>query len=132
MGLQMYAAVKMNRPVDKEKDFIFAGPYEMAMAGKDIRFDFVDIMTTVDRNDPTIIHICNKNPDYEYENTGSIATDGLKSISEIRNFSVYADDDSDLEPVELLSVTFGLNPPYDEFQIRKDVLKNAVLSSELP
>lgn len=133
VAFRLYADVKMNRAVDKTKDYISPGGYEMVMNGKSVQFDFEESATNVDEDDPTIIHIMHKNPDYdEYEELNDITAEDLRNVTAIPEFFVYTGEpgESDLCPVRLIACAFVL--PYDDWEqinISGDVCEQAVMGS---
>ena len=84
---RMYADVRMNRPVNRDKDYISPGGYEMAMNGRSVRVDFEEYEVWVDDKDSSIVHIMGKNPDYdEFEELGNITVSDLCNVSSITEF----------------------------------------------
>lgn len=131
---EMYADVKMNRPVDLEKDYISPGGYAMKMGNKTIHFDFEEYDVYVDRKDNSIIHIEQCNPDYsEFEDLEEVTENLLKRVIDIPEFFIFTGEpgETDLKPVKLLSCTFCL--PYEDkrFGIPTSVCRKAVLASNI-
>ena len=132
---RLCADVKMSRPVDKDKDYICAGGYEMTMGGKSVQFDFDESYVSIDENDPSIIHIEHKNPSYnEYRDIRYMTKDMLKNVTEIKEFFIYTGepDETDLMPVELIACSFIL--PYDDFheiEIPKTICESTKLTCGL-
>lgn len=56
--IRQYLDVKFDRPIDKERDFISPGGYEIELKdGRTTRFDFLDYKGYIDQDDPSILHI---------------------------------------------------------------------------
>lgn len=130
---RMYADVKMNRAVDPHKDYISPGGYCMKMGDKFIPFDFEESATSIDKNNPEIIHIEQKNPDYDsYPPLKEVTKEMIERITEIQEFFVYTGEpgETDLKAVELLGCTFML--PYENWKeicLSEDVCKKAEVYS---
>ena len=135
LTFRMQATVKMNRAVDKENDYISPGGYEFVMNGKNVQFDFEESQTMIDKEDPSIIHIMHKNPDYNsFEDLLSLLKNDLENVTEIPEFFVYTGEpgETDLMPVSLLDCSFVL--PYADFEqidVPKSVCEKAVLASNI-
>lgn len=107
----MYADIKFNRPINAEKDYISPGGYEIKTNGKTVQFDFEDYEGSVSKEDARILSSMQKNPDFaSFDDLKSLTEDDLRNISEIVDFYVYTgeDDESDLEPVEIINVSFSV------------------------
>lgn len=132
----MYADVRMNRPVNRDKDYISPGGYEMAMNGKCIQFDFEKYEVWVDDKDSSIVHIMGKNPDYdEFEELDNITVSDLCNVSSITEFFIYTGEpgETDLKPVKLLNCTFAFIPcdEWKQTSVSRDVVKNATVASSI-
>lgn len=132
---RMYADVKMNRPVDTEKDYISPGGYEMKMGNKLIQFDFEDYGVSIDKNDASIIHIEAKNPDFDtFPELESVTKELLERVTDIPEFFIFTGEpgETDLKPVELLACTFCL--PYENWKnigVPTSICKKAVMCSNI-
>ena len=107
----MYADIKFNRPINTEKDYISPGGYEIKTNGKTVQFDFEDYEGSVSKEDARVLSSMQKNPDFNsFDDLKSLTEDDLRNISEIVDFYVYTgeDDESDLEPVEIINVSFSV------------------------
>ena len=130
---RMYASVKMNRTVNANEDYICPGGYCMKVGDKAISFDFEESITSIDKENPEIIHIEHRNPDYRAFPVLNEVTKGLfKEISEIEDFFIYTGEsqETDLKPVKLLSCTFVF--PYqkwEEIHLSKDICERAVMAN---
>ena len=82
---RMCADVKMNRAVDPNKDYISPGGYCMKMGDKFIPFDFEESATSIDKSNPEIIHIEQKNPDYDsFPLLKEVTKEMIERITEIQ------------------------------------------------
>lgn len=135
LTFRMYARIKMNRPVDPDKDYISPGGYEMKMNNKLIHFDFEEYSVSINKVNPAIIDIECKNPDFtEFEDLKYVTKDLLNHVTEIPEFFIFTGEigETDLAPVKLLSCTFCL--PYDNYEnihVSDDVCKNAKMMSNI-
>lgn len=131
ISFRMYADVKMNRPVDRNKDYISPGGYEMIMNGKTIKFDFLEYVISIDEKDQSIIHIEHRKPDSEeFEDLDKVVVDDLYNVTSITDFFIYTGEpgESDLKPIELLDVHFVLLYEFSkQISIPDSVLKAAHL-----
>ena len=133
---RMYADVQMNRPVDRDKDYISPGGYEMVMNGRSIQFDFEEYEVGFDDEDSSIIHIMGRNPDYdEFEELGNVMVSDLCNVNSITEFFIYTGEpgETDLKPVELLNCTFAFVPHdnWKQTSASKEVIKNAIITSSI-
>lgn len=117
-AFRMYFTVKMNRPVDRDKDFISPDFFEMTMGGKSIIFDFHEFCGKIDENDKTLVDFELKNPDYEtFRDLKKVTIGMLQDVSQITEFAIDTDilgpEDTDLRPMKLERVSFLL--PYDDW-----------------
>ena len=111
MIFRMCADIKFNRPINAEKDYISPGGYEIKTNGKTVQFDFEDYEGSVSKEDARVLSSLQKNPDFaSFDDLKSLTEDDLRNISEIVDFYVYTgeDDESDLEPVEIINVSFSV------------------------
>lgn len=126
----MYADIRFNRPVDKDKDHISPGGYEFIMNGNKFNFDFEEYSGTVDPEDNCLVHMKMRNTDYEsFPIAYAITERDLKKVSEIPEFFVdtYSyPEDEELKAVSIESCCFVL--PYkdwEKIEISKEVLEKA-------
>jgi len=105
MTFRLYATLQFDRPVE-EKDLISPGGYEMEFGpGKIIHYDFLDTEISIDREDRTIVHYMQKNPDYGTFPDLFKLTD--LNVSRILDFYVDTDTQDGSEPLvpkDILSV----------------------------
>lgn len=114
---RMYAKILFNRPLDKNKDYVSPGGYEMRMNGKTVAFDFCDYEGGIDPNNPSVVEFMQKNPDYDtFEDLNALTEEDLGRLEGIEEFYVYTGEDgeSDLEPVMLLELGFRVIPMVGE------------------
>lgn len=107
---RMYIDLKFDRALDGSKDFMSFGGYEMTMNKKQIRFDFEDIESGIDKHDPTILHVMCKNPDVDtFPDINQINENDLANVTSITEFSIDF-------PVltKIMSIDFIL--PYDNWK----------------
>lgn len=129
LTFRMYATIKFNRAIDKQKNFISPGGYCMTMNGKDIEFDFEDYEGSVSKNDDHMLEIMQKNPDYDcFADLENITEEDLKKVTNIGEFYIDIenedDEESALVPIEIQELSFVL--PYnnwEEIHVSKGVLK---------
>jgi hypothetical protein len=132
IAFRLYADVRMNRPIDREHDYVGEDHFIMVMDGQEVAFDFEEYSAGVDDDDPTILHLMCKNPDYEYEDTNDITREMLSSVEAITEFALESEQD-DLCPVALVSCAFVL--PYEDFKqidIPDDVLAETDFGLDVP
>lgn len=135
LTFRMNCSVKMNRKVDREKDYISPGGYVFNMANKVISFDFENYSVGIDKDNPSIIHIEGKCPDVDvYPELLNVTPDMLARIIEIPEFFIFTGEpgETDLKPVKLLKCGFCL--PYEDwrtFLVPPSICKNAVMCSNI-
>lgn len=123
---RMYAGIRFNRKIDKDKDFISTGGYEFTMDGRTIQFDFEEYCGCIDKEHGDILEIDCENPDYDtFSDLRFVTEKALRNVSEVNEFTVYTGEpgESDLKPVELVYCSFTL--PYEDFKEIK-ILDNVV------
>ena len=109
MILKMVLQIRFNREIDKDKDYISPGGYEMVMNGKNVQFDFCDHYGTICLTDRSICTFQLEHPDYDsFPKIEKVTLDDLKNISKITECFVYTDEEgeSNLEPIEIVSISF--------------------------
>lgn len=125
---RMHSVIQFNRPI-KSDDYISPGGYTMTMDGKQISFDFCNYEGYIDSEHPCILHVMQKNPDFDsFPELYMVTPDMLRNVEKIDEFFVFTgeSDETDLSAVRLLSVYFEL--PHNEWEtiiIGKNVIKNA-------
>ena len=110
----MYAKIKFDREIDKDKHYISLGGYEMTFVNNlggnptTVSFDFFSYIGNVDMNDPTILHCEMEELDSDTFPESLFIEHFLGTISEIKDFYVYdytsEDDEPEINPVELLEL----------------------------
>lgn len=132
---RMYARIRFNRPIDREKDDISPGGYTMVMGGQTIQFDFEDYSGSVESKDNTILDIEQKNPYYEsFGALHEITAAMLENVTEINEFFVYTGEpgETDLRPAELLELVFVLpDDNWRHINVPREVCAGANLGSNI-
>ena len=134
LTFRLNAGIRFNRPINVDQDYISPGGYCFVMKGNEMTFDFEEYSGSISEDDPTVLEIECKNPDFEFEDTAFISKTMLKNVSAIEEFFVYTGEpgETDLKPVELTYCKFVL--PYDNWKaipVKKDVLKTAEVCSNI-
>lgn len=135
LTFRMNCALKMNRKVDSEKDYISPGGYEFKMVNKVVQFDFENYSVEIDKDNPSIIHIEGKCPDVDvYPELLNVTSEMLSQVIEIPEFFIFTGEpgETDLKPTELLQCSFCL--PYEDCKtiiVTSSVCKNAVMCSNI-
>lgn len=130
LTFRLYAGIRFNRPIDNNQDYISPGGYCFVMKDNEMMFDFEEYSGSISKDDPTLLEIECKNPDFEFEDTAYISKTMLRNVSAIEEFFVYTGEagETDLKPVELTYCKFVL--PYENWKaipVAKSVLKTAKL-----
>ncbi len=114
---RLYASIKFDRPIDKEKHYISPGGYTMTFRDRTFRFDFEGYEGYIDEEDKSILHFKQINPDYDvfgesdYEGVlglNEITSDDLKNLTAIDEFFIYTgeSDEAEINPVKFLEFAF--------------------------
>lgn len=115
LTFRLYQSVKFNRPIDKEKDFISPGGYELKMKDKDgtektVQFDFEDFEGGVNENDPCVLDCMQKNPDYNtFPDLKTVTKHMLQNVTEVVEWFIYTGEPEDTDlliPVEVTDASF--------------------------
>lgn len=126
----MTASVKFNKPINKDKIFISPGSYEFIAGDKRMRFDFEDFSGTISKDDPTIVEIYHRHPDFgSFPEAESIDPDAMKNVTAIEEFYINlcpngSDIDTDLRPVGLTDCSL-YDTDDNEYVIDPSVLSKA-------
>ena len=131
---RMYANVKFNVPMTPDVLLTF-GPFEFLINGQAYELDFEEISAGINKEDPHILNVECRNPDFDdFPKAKQLTPDMLSNVSKIAEFSVGIGDDFDadqdiesIEPVEITEAAFVL--PYEnwkEIPIKREVLENAM------
>lgn len=123
LTFRLHQSVKFNRPVNKDKDTVSPGGYEIRVKDidgsiKSISFDFEDYEGEIDKNDATIVHCMQKNPDYACFKELNILNEymlrHIVSVTEWFIFTGELDDvkenETPLIPVEIQEPMFEIIP----------------------
>lgn len=133
LRFSMCADVKMSRAVNVDVDNISPGGFGMIMSSTEITFDFESFYVCVNKDDPTIIHIEEENPDVdEFKDLEVINENHLKNVTEIFEFFVFTGEqgETDLRPVKLLACTFYTKS--GEFSVSQDICETATVCCNIP
>ena len=118
LSFRLYQSVRFNRPVDPDNDCISPGGYALTMENesaekKQIEFDFYDYEGTIDKNDPHIVHLMQKNPDYEtYSDLNTVTEHMLRHVTDVSDWFIFTgepgEQESPLVPVSVTNVEFEI------------------------
>ena len=109
-NLTMNIGIKFNRSIDKEKDFISVGGFEMVMGDKNIQFDFETSYGTIYGDGDKYCEFELVYPDVEcFPDMRNITEEDLKSVSKIIECYVYTGEDTCLYEDEIEHITFYVN-----------------------
>lgn len=119
LTFRLYQSIKFNRPIDREKDCISPGGYEMTMKvangeTKSISFDFEDYEGAIDKDDPSVIHCMQKNPDYVcFPDLNTLTAYMLHNIVSIDEWFIFTGEIEDIQdgetpliPIEIRKAVF--------------------------
>lgn len=113
----MYQDIRFNRAITPGKDYISPGSYEVTFQKPDgekvlVCFDFEDTEWSVDDNDPRILHVMQKNPDFSaFPDLNKVTENMLGNVAAVNEWFIYIDTDDDapqLTPESILACAFGL------------------------
>ncbi len=108
---RLYQSIRFNRPVNKEKDIVSPGGYELKMKDEDgtektVKFDFEDYEGSVEDDDPCIVTCVQKNPDYvTFKDLDKVTKHMLCNVTEAVEWFIFTgepDEDNPLIPVEII------------------------------
>ena len=111
---RMYVKIQFNRDIDASKDFVTFGDIDFTANDKEYRFEFFECESHIDRNEPNMLHVFMKAPDYSSECLEALEFDDLESVSEVKDIEIYT-----LETEKPLLVT-GIEEISFEAVITKD------------
>lgn len=109
-AFRMYQTIRFNRPIDKNKDHISPGGYEIVVKDNDgndktIRFDFYEYEGSIDEEDPCVLNVMQKEPDYEtFPDLDILTKEMLENITQVKEWYIgldYEDEDEELIPEEI-------------------------------
>lgn len=96
--LKLYQTIRFNRPIDKDRDYICTGGYELVFLTKSgelpVQFDFKYFESHIDDNDPCILHCHQEHADISaFPEMAEITEDMLSNISSVVDWFVYVERD---------------------------------------
>ena len=112
MILKMQLQVEFNRDIDRNKDYISPGGYEMVMNGKKVQFDFCVSYGNICTDERSVCTFQLEQPDYDsFPDFERVGIDELKNITEITECYIYTGEDgeSDLKETEINSISFVIS-----------------------
>ena len=96
MQIKMEIQIKFNRNVDKKKDYISAGGFEMIMNGKPIQFDFMTSYGKVSKTEADVCVFELEEPDNKsFPDFALITPDDIRKVSDIIECFVYTGEDEE-------------------------------------
>ena len=122
-AFRMYQTIRFNRPIDEDKDYISAGGYEIVVQDNDgndktIQFDFYDFEGSIDEENPCVLNVMQKDPDYEtFPDLVILTREMLENIIQVNEWYIgldYDDEGEELIPEEITDVCFVF--PYDDWE----------------
>lgn len=131
MNFELYAKVKMNRPIDKRRDHLSAGGYSILSNCVEYPFDFSDYAIEIDKNDASIIHINGWNPDYDtFPLVENITPEVLRNMTNIIEFFIYTGepDEDGAIPIELLECQFDFPSNGEVIEVPESICKGAYIT----
>lgn len=117
LTFRLYQRIRFNRPVVKDKDYVSPGGYELEMEKENgekvvVSFDFEDYEGGNSEEDPTVIEVMQKNPDYSaFEELNQVTDYMLRHVTRCVEWFIYTGEkceNEDFHPVEILDPTFVL------------------------
>jgi hypothetical protein len=108
----MYATIRFDREIDKEKHYIVPGGYEMTFDnGVTTAFDFMDYCGCIDANDRTVLYCEMRNLDIQSVEESEFLKHYVGSIIAINDFYIYTGEsyEEEINPVELLELVLYNN-----------------------
>lgn len=109
MQIKLEIQIKFSRNVDKKKDYISVGGFEMIMNGHTVNFDFCTSYGNISRFNPDVCIFDLEEADYDsFPGFKAVSADDLKNISSITECFVYTGEngESDLEAVSIENMIF--------------------------
>lgn len=102
---RMVMDIKFDRPINPDRHYISPGGYTMKCKGQSYSFDFMDYESSVDKDDPTILHAEVSHLDKDYSN--DMSKFNSKKLENIEEFNIYTGeyDDPEILPLKILSLT---------------------------
>ena len=108
--------IRFNRPVDKDRDTVSPGGYELEMCKEtgetvSVKFDFETFEANIDGNDRTVVACEQKNPDTDCYG-GLLEVDGymLRHVTACKEWFIHTETEQETElvPVEIIDPAFVL------------------------
>lgn len=134
MKFEMYADVQFSRYINKETDYISPGAFEIESNGRRYSFDFEDYDGTIDKEDPSVLHIHLEYPDEEcFKDLADITENTLRGITKFTEFFIYIGEEFDtgVRPEKLLGCYFEIYRGFGEENEIITLSEQACNSSEL-
>ncbi len=106
---EMYAEVRFDRPIDKDRHYISPGGYEMTFAGKPVPFDFMDYEGNVKEDDPAVLCFNDFRPDTSsFPEADTLTEEVVRQFDGIKEFFVYTGevDEPEINPVKIERLEF--------------------------
>lgn len=102
---RMVMDIKFDRPINPDRHYISPGGYTMICEKQSYSFDFMDYEGSVDKDDPTILHVEVFHLDKDCSN--DMSKFNSKKIENIEEFYIYTGeyDDPEILPLKILSLT---------------------------
>lgn len=120
---RLYQSVRFNRPVDKDRDCISPGGYEVIMQCEDgteksVQFDFEHYEGGVKDNDPYVVEMVQKNPDLDaFEGLTEVTEYMLRHITGVKEWFIYTGEPGETEdplvPVDIIEPVIELISDYN-------------------
>lgn len=121
---RLYQSIRFNRPVDKDRDYISPGGYEVTMQCEDgteksVQFDFEESQGGVSGKDPCVVEMMQKNPDLEaFEDLLTVTEYMLRHITSVEEWYIYTGEPDEQEggpliPVEIINPEIELISDYN-------------------
>lgn len=116
LTFRLYQEIRFNRPVDKDKDYVMPGGYELEMEKEDgtrvcVQFDFEHYEGGISDEDPTIVEAMQKNPDHDFEDLNEVTGYMLRHVTKCIEWYVYTGEPEEtvgFYPVEVIDPHFVL------------------------
>ena len=122
LTFRMYQTIRFNRPLKKDDDaeYICPGGYEISVKDEDgndrhVQFDFEDFEGNIDEKDPRLLHVMQKNPDYDtFPDLKSLTKEMLRNVTAVGEWYIHLEGDEPFSVEEVTDVTFVF--PYDDWE----------------
>ena len=124
--MEMYALIKFDRPIDKDRHVISPGGYEMTFNnGETVRFDFKGCSGRIDPADNRVFKCEMSILDIEAFPDSEFLKTFTGSVTAINEFFVYTGEvgDPEINPVELKAL-FMYNDKFETISVDRNLLAN--------